>query len=72
LGGVAVARATVFDSSAAVLRVSEGAGATAKATAFARGDLDSDGNVATYSITVTPDADYHAQVAAIAKEDPDE
>jgi type II secretory pathway pseudopilin PulG len=52
--------------------VSEGAGATAKATAFARGDLDSDGNVATYSITVTPDADYHAQVAAIAKEDPDE
>jgi type II secretory pathway pseudopilin PulG len=52
--------------------VSEGAGATAKATAFAKGDLDSDGNVATYSITVTPDANYHAQVAAIVKEDPDE
>jgi type II secretory pathway pseudopilin PulG len=52
--------------------VSEGAGSTAKATALAKGDLDSDGNVATYSITVTPDATFHAQVAAIVKEDPDE
>jgi Tfp pilus assembly protein FimT len=52
--------------------VSEGAGSTAKATALAKGDLDSDGNVATYSITVTPDATFHAQVAPIVKEDPDE
>ncbi len=52
--------------------VSVGAGSTAKATALAKGDLDSDGNVATYSITVTPDATFHAQVAATVKEDPDE
>jgi type II secretory pathway pseudopilin PulG len=52
--------------------VSEGAGSTARASAIAKGDLDADGNVATYSITVAPDASFHAKVAAIVKQDPDE
>jgi len=51
---------------------SEGAGATAKATAIARGDLDGDGSGSVYSITVAPDAQFHAQAGPIAKEDPDE
>jgi hypothetical protein len=51
---------------------SEGAGATAKATAVARGDLDADGIAATYSITMAPDAQFHAQAGPIVKEDPDE
>lgn len=51
---------------------SEGAGATAKATATARGDLDADGNAATYSITIAPDAKFHAQAGPIMKENPDE
>ncbi len=52
--------------------VSEGSGATAKATASAKGDLDSDGTLATYSIVVAPDSSFHAVVGAISKEDPDE
>jgi type II secretory pathway pseudopilin PulG len=52
--------------------LSEGSGATAKASAIARGDLDADGNVATYSITVVPDGSYRAQAGPIVKEDPDE
>jgi hypothetical protein len=52
--------------------VSEGAGATAKATGIAKGDLDGDGNAATYSITIAPDPQFRAQVGAIVKEDPDE
>jgi Tfp pilus assembly protein FimT len=52
--------------------ISEGAGSTAKATAVAKGDLDGDGVAATYSITIAPDAQFRAQVGAIAKEDPDE
>ena len=51
---------------------SEGAGTTAKATAIAQGDLDGDGTPAKFSITITPDGQFRAQVGPIAKEDPDE
>jgi hypothetical protein len=51
---------------------SEGAGATAKAVAVARGDLNGDGTVATYSVPITPDAKFHAQIGALIKEDSDE
>jgi type II secretory pathway pseudopilin PulG len=51
---------------------SEGAGSTAKATATATGDLDGDGEPSKFSIVVAPDAQFHAQAAAIVKEDPDE
>jgi Tfp pilus assembly protein PilE len=52
--------------------LSEGAGSTAKATAIAKGDLDADDNVAIYSVTVTPDPSFAAQVGPLVKEDPDE
>jgi type II secretory pathway pseudopilin PulG len=52
--------------------VSEGAGSTAKATAIAKGDLDADGNVATYSVVIAPDPSFHAQIGPMTKEDPDE
>jgi type II secretory pathway pseudopilin PulG len=52
--------------------VSEGAGATAKATAIAKGDLDGDGTAATYSITIAPDGSFRPQIGPIVKEDPDE
>ena len=51
---------------------SEGAGGTAKATAFAKGDLDGDGTAAVYSITIAPDAAFRAQIGAMVKDDPDE
>lgn len=50
----------------------EGSGATAKATASAKGDLDADGILSTYAISVAPDSSFHAVVGAITKEDPDE
>ena len=40
-----------------------GAGATARADVFARGDLDGDGTRSTYSLTVVPDASLNAGVA---------
>jgi hypothetical protein len=51
---------------------SEGAGATAKATAMATGDLDGDGDLSKFSITISPDAQFHAQTGPLVKEDPDE
>jgi Tfp pilus assembly protein PilE len=51
---------------------SEGAGSTAKARAVARGDLNGDGTVATYSVPIVPDAKVHAQIGALNKEDSDE
>lgn len=51
---------------------SEGAGATAKATITAKGDLDGDGIQSTYSVVVAPDDSLTAQVGAITKQDPEE
>ncbi len=50
----------------------EGAGSTAKATATARGDLDGDGVSSAYSITISPDTKFRAQIGPLMKEDPDE
>ena len=49
-----------------------GAGATAKAVMTARGDLDGDGSVGTYSVPVTPDMNFNAQIGALIKADADE
>lgn len=53
--------------------VSEGAGATAKATVTAAGDLDGDGMRSSYSIEILPDGSSTAQVAAtMTKKEPEE
>jgi type II secretory pathway pseudopilin PulG len=52
--------------------VSEGSGATAKANAIARGDLDGDGAASTYAVPVTPDSAYRARVGPMAIVEPDE
>jgi hypothetical protein len=52
---------------------SDGAGATAKATVTAQGDLDGDGVRSTYSLTIAPDESLTAQVATqMTKQDPEE
>ncbi|MDB4997056.1 MAG: hypothetical protein JWM74_4488 [Myxococcaceae bacterium] len=43
---------------------SSGRGAEARAAAMAKGDLDADGILATYRLTVAPDESLHAKVAA--------
>lgn len=43
---------------------SQGRGAEAQASATAHGDLDADGVLSTYRISVTPDAELHAKVSA--------
>jgi Tfp pilus assembly protein PilE len=42
---------------------SEGSGAAAKATITAQGDLDGDGHLSTYRLTITPDSSFKARVA---------
>lgn len=50
----------------------EGAGATARATVTAEGDLDDDGIRSLYSVTVAPDDGLTAQIGTMTKRDPEE
>lgn len=52
---------------------SDGAGANAKATVVAEGDLDGDGRRSSYSLTVAPDEKLAAQIAGeMVKTEPEE
>ncbi|WP_394828702.1 type II secretion system protein [Pendulispora albinea] len=52
---------------------SQGSGPQAKATAIAQGDLDGDGIMSRYSITVAPDETLHAKVSPVMeRQNPEE